>query len=152
MLIQYNKKQLQEISKQILDKASSKTLCFYGDMGAGKTTLIKALVKELGGQETANSPTFGIVNEYHFQEGKLLGYHFDFYRLDDETEALDLGLEDYLSQDCWIFMEWPEKIPSFLPIERTEIHINITGASTRELKIQNTPGNSPTKKTVDYYF
>ena len=106
-------------------------------MGAGKTTLIKALVKEMDGEETANSPTFGIVNEYHFKDGSLLGYHFDFYRLNDETEALDFGLEDYLAQDCWIFMEWPEKIPSFLPEERTEIHIEIIDSVTRQIRLDN---------------
>ncbi|MFH6603761.1 tRNA (adenosine(37)-N6)-threonylcarbamoyltransferase complex ATPase subunit type 1 TsaE [Maribacter algicola] len=133
----YNIGQLKETAELILNAATSKTLCFYGTMGAGKTTLIKALVKQLEGHDTANSPTFGIVNEYHFQEGNLLGYHFDFYRLNDETEALDLGLEDYLAQDCWVFMEWPEKIPSFLPIERTEIQIEILDEVTRELHITN---------------
>ena len=84
-------------------------------MGAGKTTLIKALVKELGGTDTVSSPTSGLVNEYETKTGELLGYHFDFYRLNDETEAMDMGLEDYLNTSAWIFMEWPEKIPGWFP-------------------------------------
>ena len=83
-------------------------------MGAGKTTLIKAILKEMGAIDSGSSPTFGIVNEYHNKDGELLAYHFDFYRLNDETEAYDMGLEDYLSQDCYIFIEWPEKIPSLI--------------------------------------
>lgn len=137
MITRYNQNQLQKITKLLLEKANSKTLCFYGEMGAGKTTLIKSLVKELGGAGNANSPTFGIVNEYHFKDGRLLGYHFDFYRLNDETEALDLGLEDYLNQDCWVFMEWPEKIPSYLPEEKTVINIKIIDSDTRQIRLKN---------------
>ncbi|MCL4119995.1 UNVERIFIED_CONTAM: hypothetical protein GTU68_001380 [Idotea baltica] len=104
-------------------------------MGAGKTTLIKALVEELGGGTVANSPTFGIVNEYHKVDGELLGYHFDFYRLKDETEALDMGFEDYLAQDVWIFIEWPEKIQSFLPENASNITIDIIDPVTRRLEL-----------------
>ena len=118
---------------KIVNSTKSKTICLYGDMGAGKTTLTKALVKELGGSDDVSSPTFGIVNEYHLKSGELLGYHFDFYRLNDETEALDLGFEDYLDQDVWIFIEWPEKISSFLPLDATDIHIKIIDNKTRKL-------------------
>jgi len=137
MPIQYSQTEIDIAVKQLLEKSTSKILCFYGQMGAGKTTLIKALVQELDGQGSANSPTFGIVNEYHHNDGSLLGYHFDFYRLNDETEALDFGLEDYLAQDCWIFMEWPEKIESFLPEKRTEIFVEIMNAQTRRIDIHN---------------
>src|SRR5690606_12516072 len=104
----YNQGQIKEVAQKILRETSSKVLCFHGDMGAGKTTLIKALVQELGGGDVGSSPTFGIVNEYQLPNGGLLGYHFDFYRLEDETEALDLGLDDYLYSNVWVFMEWPE--------------------------------------------
>ena len=127
----YNLENIQIAAKRIIENNQSKILCFYGVMGAGKTTLIKALVKELGGSDEVSSPTFGIVNEYHFKSGKLLGYHFDFYRLDDEVEVLDLGFDEYLNQDVWIFIEWPEKIPSFLPENTTEIHLKIMDAEIR---------------------
>lgn len=105
-------------------------------MSAGKTTLIKSRLKELGAAHTGNSPTFGIVNEYHNQNGELLAYHFDFYRLNDETDALDLGLEDCLSQDFWIFIEWPEKIASFLPEDATDVYIKIIDAETQAIDLR----------------
>lgn len=131
----YTENSIADVARELLSSVKSKTLCLHGEMGAGKTTLTKALVKALGGSDSGSSPTFGIVNEYHFESGELLGYHFDFYRLNDETEALDLGFEDYLNQDVWIFIEWPEKIPSFLPEDATHVHIKIVDALTRELKL-----------------
>ena len=135
----YTLDQLPEVTEKIANLARSKTICLYGPMGAGKTTLIKAIVEALGADGNANSPTFGIVNEYLFSNGTVLGYHFDFYRLKDETEALDLGLEDYLAQAVWIFMEWPERIPSFLPASRTEVHIVVTGETQREISLVHFP-------------
>ncbi|MGI9549658.1 MAG: tRNA (adenosine(37)-N6)-threonylcarbamoyltransferase complex ATPase subunit type 1 TsaE [Aurantibacter sp.] len=135
MEIQFTLDEIGGAARQIIQAASNKTLCLYGEMGAGKTTLIKALVKELGGADQANSPTFGIVNEYHKKDGSLLGYHFDFYRLEDEAEALDLGLEDYLNRGVWIFMEWPEKIKSFLPLKTTNVQIEILDLNSRKLRL-----------------
>lgn len=103
-------------------------------MGAGKTTLVKSLAKQLGVQETASSPTFSIVNEYISDNNELL-YHFDFYRLEKEEEALDLGFEEYLTQGDWIFIEWPEKITSFLPLKAQKITISTIGASKRQLTL-----------------
>lgn len=133
MKIVYTQDEIGEVARKIIKKARSKVLCFHGDMGAGKTTLIKALVRELGGGDMGNSPTFGIVNEYPLPNGEILGHHFDFYRLEDETEALDMGLEEYLDSNAWIFMEWPEKIPSLLPDGATHIYINIKDPKTRSL-------------------
>lgn len=135
MTTQYVEQDLPNIAKAILAKAKHKTMCLNAPMGAGKTTLIKSMIKELGAVDSGNSPTFGIVNEYHGARGDVLAYHFDFYRLNDEVEALDLGLEDYLGQDVWTFIEWPEKISSFLPDESTNIQIEIVDAKTRILKI-----------------
>ena len=135
MTISYNITQISNVAQQLIAKVPSKTLCFYGEMGAGKTTLIKALVKELEGGGSTSSPTFGIVNEYHRDNGELLGYHFYFYRLNDDSEAWDIGLEEYLSSDTWIFMEWPEKIEGLLPPNRTEIRIEILDENNRQLSI-----------------
>ncbi|MGF1557583.1 MAG: tRNA (adenosine(37)-N6)-threonylcarbamoyltransferase complex ATPase subunit type 1 TsaE [Flavobacteriaceae bacterium] len=129
----YTRNDLSKLAKELLADDEVKTLCFYGAMGSGKTTLIKSIVQELGGTDTASSPTFGIVNEYHYKDGSLLGYHFDFYRINDEMEALDLGLEDYLGQHVWIFIEWPENIPSFIPEKVKNIHITILDEVTRDI-------------------
>jgi len=132
---EFTQKQLPEIAKELIAATSSKKLCFHGDMGAGKTTLIKALVKELGSTEEVNSPTFGIVNEYHKPNGEVLAYHFDFYRLNDESEALDFGVEDYLYSDKWIFMEWPEKISSLVPDDAVSIYLHVLDDKTRRLTL-----------------
>ena len=137
MEIFYPENQIDAIAQQLIEEVKSKTLCFYGEMGAGKTTLIKAIVQRLGGHGIANSPTFGIVNEYYSDDGELLAYHFDFYRLNNEIEALDMGLEDYLSEDVWIFMEWPEKISTFLPEEKTDVYITSIDRTTRQIRIKN---------------
>ena len=137
MEFRFSEAQLPGIAQKIIASCPAKILCLYGDMGSGKTTLIKALVKALGGGDDAKSPTFGLVNEYYTAEGTLLGYHFDFYRIADESEALDLGLEYYLSQDVWVFMEWPEKVASLLPGDRVELYIRILDKMTREVNIDS---------------
>ena len=96
-------------------------------MGAGKTTFIKEFVKALGTTDEISSPTFSIVNEYDTERGKV--YHFDFYRLNHEDEALDFGIEEYLYSNQYCLMEWPNKIANFIPDEHHTITIeNIEGA------------------------
>ncbi|MEP2280501.1 tRNA (adenosine(37)-N6)-threonylcarbamoyltransferase complex ATPase subunit type 1 TsaE [Maribacter sp.] len=129
----YQESELRNVAKQIIEHTSSKTLAFYAPMGAGKTTLIKTLIKELGSTDNASSPTFGLVNEYALESGELLGYHFDFYRLEDEEEAMDMGLDDYLDSGVWVFMEWAEKIPNLLPKEVQNITIEVLDETTRKL-------------------
>jgi tRNA threonylcarbamoyladenosine biosynthesis protein TsaE len=121
---------LPEVAGMILSNASTKTLLFYGDMGVGKTTLIKELAKKLGVQDTLSSPTYSIVNEYLLDSDKL--YHFDFYRIKTEEEALDIGIEDYFDSDHWKLIEWPEKISNLLPEDNTKIQltINLNGSRT----------------------
>jgi tRNA threonylcarbamoyladenosine biosynthesis protein TsaE len=104
---------LPTIAQQIIsDTGDARIFLFYGDMGAGKTTLIKALCSELGSTDVITSPTFSIVNEY---AGPNKIYHFDFYRLKNQNEALDIGSEEYFYSGNYCFIEWPEKIPDLLP-------------------------------------
>jgi tRNA threonylcarbamoyladenosine biosynthesis protein TsaE len=93
-----------------------------GDMGAGKTTLVKQIVKQLGVEVAVVSPTFSIINQYENPEG-LIVYHFDFYRLKSELEAFDIGLEEYLNSGDICLIEWPEKLERLLPDQYFEVHI-----------------------------
>ncbi len=111
-----------------------KIFLFYGEMGAGKTTLIKSLCEYLGTSEPVTSPTFSIVNEYIGSESRI--YHFDFYRLKNETEALDMGYEEYFYSDAYCFIEWPEKIPGLLPDHYIRIKITETADNSREIIIE----------------
>ena len=135
--IVYNLREISEAASFLLSHSASKVLCFTGDLGAGKTTLIKAFVRKLGGADAGSSPTFGLVNEYRDRDGNLLGYHLDCYRIRDEEEALDFGVEEYLYADCWVFVEWPEKISALLPPGHTDIHIRREGPESRGLSIHN---------------
>jgi len=105
---------------------------FHGEMGAGKTTFIKALCVALGVKSPTSSPTFSLVNEYEATEG--LVYHFDMYRLKSETEALDFGIDDYLFSGNWCFIEWAEKIPNLIPDEHLVVTLTVVADGKRELK------------------
>ncbi len=134
--IVYEIHEIRAIAETVLRMAPSKVIAFHGAMGAGKTTLIKELLQVLGSDDSSSSPTFGIVNEYENNHGVPLAYHFDFYRLEDEFEALDMGVEEYFNSDLWIFMEWPEKIKSLIPENTTTVHLKICTTATRELSIE----------------
>ncbi|CAM3619546.1 tRNA (adenosine(37)-N6)-threonylcarbamoyltransferase complex ATPase subunit type 1 TsaE [Zobellia roscoffensis] len=135
MNITYTEKEIDQVAKMVIEKSTNKVLLFHAPMGAGKTTLIKAIAKHLGVVDAGNSPTFGIVNEYENKSSHLLAYHFDFYRLNDEMEALDMGFEDYLNKNVWVFIEWPNKIESFLPEKSTNIYIEVIDMTTRRITI-----------------
>ncbi|MBR5033839.1 MAG: tRNA (adenosine(37)-N6)-threonylcarbamoyltransferase complex ATPase subunit type 1 TsaE [Bacteroidales bacterium] len=109
-------------------------IAFYGHLGAGKTTFIKALCDELGVEDNVCSPTFTIVNEYQAADGFPV-YHFDFYRVDSLKEASDLGLEEYFYSGSFCFMEWPEKISDLLPEETVEVRIEPLDEVTRRITI-----------------
>jgi tRNA threonylcarbamoyladenosine biosynthesis protein TsaE len=119
----------------IAQAGNNKIFLFYGDMGAGKTTLIKSLCSFLGTSDTVTSPTFAIVNEYQTTGDKI--YHFDFYRLKDQTEALDMGYEEYFYAGAWCFIEWPEKIPDLLPLHYTRVSIAARDDGSRHIDIEN---------------
>lgn len=106
---------IRQAAKTFISAMGDNTVfAFYGEMGAGKTTFIKAICEELGVEETINSPTFAIVNEYRSNSGELI-YHFDFYRINKLEEAYDFGYEDYFYSGALCFIEWPEKIAELLP-------------------------------------
>ena len=138
MEIVYQEEEISDVASRLLKNIErAQMICFYGSMGAGKTTLIKAIVRQLGAEQYGNSPTFGIVNEYSSPDGTLLGYHFDFYRIEDENEALDIGLEEYFSRDVWIFIEWPEKIESLLPEDAVKVNIDVVDDLSRKLTVES---------------
>ena len=131
--LHFNLDQITEIAQTILESVQSKTVLFYGEMGAGKTTLISAIVKEMGATDFASSPTFSLVNEYEITNGTV--YHFDLYRIKNQYEALDMGIEDYLYSGSWNFIEWPEKIVNLLPEKVTVLELSIAEDGGRVLKL-----------------
>lgn len=128
----YTQNEIGKVAEQLLKNSVSKTFLFYGNMGVGKTTLIKELTKQLGVMETSSSPSFSIVNEYDTPRGAI--YHFDFYRIKNINEAFDIGLEDYLYSGNYVFIEWPEKIEKLLPENANKLKIEINNNGSRTLK------------------
>jgi tRNA threonylcarbamoyladenosine biosynthesis protein TsaE len=123
---------LDKVASEIITFASqNRVLLFHGDMGAGKTTLIRSLCKQLGTNDNVASPTFSIVNEYKAPNKNI--YHFDFYRLKTQTEALDMGFEEYLYSGNYCFIEWPEKIPDLLPLHYISIKITVGSNNERQV-------------------
>ena len=104
--------------------SGKKIFAFSGQMGAGKTTFIKAVCEALGVKDTISSPTFSIVNEYVAATGEKI-YHFDFYRIKSESEAYDMGYEEYLYSSAYCFIEWPEKIEGLLPEAAVQVAISV---------------------------
>tara|TARA_R110002049_G_scaffold87533_2_gene221946 strand:+ start:38125 stop:38559 length:435 start_codon:yes stop_codon:yes gene_type:complete len=129
----YTLNSLNDIAKKVALNISTKTILIYGDMGAGKTTLIKALVKALGSPDEASSPTFSIVNEYKADNGLI--YHFDLYRIKDVEEAYNFGIEDYIYSENISIIEWPQVIENMLPERFDRIDLEINPDNSRTLKL-----------------
>ncbi|WP_299128688.1 tRNA (adenosine(37)-N6)-threonylcarbamoyltransferase complex ATPase subunit type 1 TsaE [uncultured Winogradskyella sp.] len=129
----YTLDEIDTVAKTILDHLYSKIVRFNGAMGVGKTALIKALLKVLKTEDRVTSPTFSIVNEYSIPNDKA--YHFDFYRINSIEEAYNFGIEDYFNSECWIFMEWAERVEALLPEEYQTIDIAVVDDKTRTLKL-----------------
>jgi len=136
MQITFSLDEIQDVAKQILSRNLKKVITFHAEMGVGKTTLIKVLVKELGVQDMASSPTFSLVNEYEGKSGEKI-YHFDLYRLNSEEEAYDMGIDEYFYSGDWCFIEWPEKTPNLIPIDHAAIHIKLLPNGKRFLELKN---------------
>lgn len=129
-------KQVAEQLWQLTGKAA--ILAFHGTMGSGKTTFIHALCDAKGVKDVVGSPTFSIINEYEYLPGKEVRkiYHIDLYRLKDEEEAVQAGIEDCLYSSHICLIEWPEKISSHLPAGTVHIHIELVDEQTRRLRIE----------------
>ncbi|MDA6070812.1 tRNA (adenosine(37)-N6)-threonylcarbamoyltransferase complex ATPase subunit type 1 TsaE [Flavobacterium sp. AC] len=132
MNIVFSLDQIQEVAEKILASNPKKIILFNGEMGVGKTTLIKQLCKSLDVEEATSSPTFSLVNEYYTTNNQIV-YHFDFYRLNKETEALDMGVDDYLYSGNWCFIEWSEKIKNLIPEEHSVVTIELMADGKRKL-------------------
>lgn len=129
----YTLEELPNITTKLLKLVTTRTLFFYGEMGVGKTTLIKEICKQLGVEDRVSSPTFSLVNEYQGREN--LVYHFDFYRIESEEEVYNIGFEEYFDDQNWALIEWPEKIPNLLPDYGQTIKIVQNSNGNRQLHI-----------------
>jgi tRNA threonylcarbamoyladenosine biosynthesis protein TsaE len=134
MNVTFSLDQLEEVAQKIIAENPNKVILFHGEMGVGKTTLIKQLCKTLGIMDATSSPTFSLVNEYQTTNNQTV-YHFDFYRLNKETEAMDMGIDDYLYSGNWCFIEWAENIPNLIPKAHSIITIQLLADGNRLLEL-----------------
>lgn len=118
----------------IKENEGRKIFLFYGEMGAGKTTFIKEICKKLDVSDSISSPTYSLVNEYDTNKGIKI-YHFDFYRIKNESEAFDLGYEEYFYSGNYCLIEWPEKIQNLIPADCVKVHIASSGNEKRIITI-----------------
>ena len=128
-----NTEGLREAAQQFVDAMGERRVfAFYGKMGAGKTTFIKAICETLGVEDVVTSPTFAIVNEYKAPQGAV--YHFDFYRIKNLREAYDIGCEEYFYSGSPCFVEWPELVEELLPEDTVKVQIEVREDGAREVK------------------
>jgi len=122
------------IAKEIIQNSTSKIILFHGDMGVGKTTLIKEICKILGTEDLISSPTFSIVNEYITSNDETI-FHFDFYRIDNEEEVYNIGVEDYFDSNHWCLIEWPSVVENLLPLENVNVYLTSLEDGQRNIQI-----------------
>lgn len=126
-IIVHTESEIATAAKALLEAfPASRSFAFHGEMGAGKTTFIKAICSELGVKDGMSSPTFSLVNEYVTSQGETI-FHFDFYRIDNENDAYQAGLHEYFDTGNYCFVEWPEKVPSLLPTGTIHVNIVVVG-------------------------
>ncbi len=135
MNITYALHELPQIAQTLLPKLANKLILLYGEMGTGKTTLVKAFLGVLGAMDRGSSPTFSLVNAYESPAGKV--YHLDLYRLKDDAEAYEMGLEDYLNSENWCFVEWPRGEKNLLPQNYTILRIYWVSKGLRRVVLEN---------------
>ena len=129
-----NLNNINDVARQFVEAIGNRThIAFDGEMGAGKTTFIKAVCDELGVIDIVNSPTFSIVNDYATADGRHI-YHFDFYRLKSPQEALDFGIEEYFASNSLCLMEWPEQIEPLLPDDTLQVTIAVGSDGNRNIQ------------------
>ncbi|MGJ8549486.1 tRNA (adenosine(37)-N6)-threonylcarbamoyltransferase complex ATPase subunit type 1 TsaE [Winogradskyella wichelsiae] len=139
----YHFDDIETIANRVLSLLHEKVILFNGEMGAGKTTFVNALLKAMKSEDQATSPTFSIVNEYNLPNDKI--YHFDFYRIESIDEAYNFGIEDYINSSHWLFMEWSERIEELIPeIYQTITIINLSD-DKRLIKITVNTAHTNTK-------
>ena len=127
---------IHEAAKEFVEEMGDYTVfAFYGNMGAGKTTFINALCEALGVEDITNSPSFSIINEYRSESTAELIYHFDCYRLENEDEAYDIGVEDYFDSGAVCLIEWPERIENLLPADTVAVHVTVEDDDTRVISV-----------------
>lgn len=134
MEILFSIHEINNVARKIISENPKKVIIFHGNMGVGKTTLIKALALELGVATSTSSPTFSLVNEYQTSDNQLV-YHFDVYRLKNEIEAMDMGIDEYLYSGHWCFIEWPEKIANLIPEDHSKVYLSLTSDGKRHLTL-----------------
>jgi tRNA threonylcarbamoyladenosine biosynthesis protein TsaE len=133
--LSYKLDEINEVGTQFWQAiGNKKVIAFHGNMGAGKTTFIHTLCEAKGVKDVVGSPTFSIINEYYFPDGKI--FHIDLYRLKDEEEAIRAGVEDCLYSDHICFVEWPDKAPGIFPPDTVHVFIEVTNSDTRQLSLQ----------------
>ena len=131
----YSLLNINQVAKDIIKYSEHKVLLFHGEMGAGKTTLIKEICKELGSDDSISSPTFSIVNEYITLNNDTI-YHFDFYRINSIEEAYNIGIEDYFYTDAWCLIEWPSVIKNLLPLITNNIYLTKLDNKQRNIQLK----------------
>ena len=135
MELTYHLGELDYVATQLIANLNSKTILLYGEIGAGKTTLVKSIAKALGASDEVNSPSFSIVNEYALNDDIM--YHFDLFRVHSIDEAYNFGIEDYLFSNNWVVIEWPELIKPILYSRYSEVFITEKNKELRHLILKN---------------